>query len=125
MNRVVSALGLAAVAALLLVIAGCHSSSSTAEQAVASTPAAVATARVTAAPPVKKTLRRESIQPGQIEAFEMTPLFTVARTDTVRIFVAVPEMDSPFVQAGGTGYVSVQAIPDRLFEGKVTRTSWV
>ena len=34
-------------------------------------------------------------------------------------------MDSPLVQAGGAGYVSVQAIPDRLFEGKVTRTSWV
>jgi HlyD family secretion protein len=52
------------------------------------------------------------------------PLFTVARTDTVRIFVAVPEMDSPLVQAGRTGYVSVQAIPDRRFEGKVARTSW-
>ena len=35
-------------------------------------PAAV---RVVAAPPVRKTLRRESVQPGQIEAFETTPLF--------------------------------------------------
>ena len=53
------------------------------------------------------------------------PLFTVARTDIVRIFVDVPEMDSPFVQAGQPGYVSVQALPDRIVEGKVTRTSWV
>ncbi len=333
MNRALSAPGLAAAAAILILIAGCHSSSSTTEQAGASTPPAAATARITAAPPVRKTLRRESVQPGQIEAFEITPLmaklpsyvqkyyvdigdrvradqpivdlflpelkdelrqkeaariqaqaqielaaaavlaaeaavataqanirlaeagltsavanvvlwqsnykrisqlvadgsldrkledetrnslkaaeaalgeahakvdaaktaslqnqadvakakaaeavaraqhgnaeadlsrvkalveytqirapyaavvternvnrgdfvqpasvttakplFTVARTDIVRVFVAVPEMDSPYVQAGRTGYVSVQALPDRIFEGKVTRTSWV
>ena len=34
-------------------------------------------------------------------------------------------MDSPWVEAGRTGYVSVQALPDRIVEGKVTRTSWV
>jgi len=52
-------------------------------------------------------------------------LLTVARTDTVRIFVDVPEMDSPMVEAGRAGCVSVQALPDRTFEGKVARTSWV
>lgn len=67
--------------------------------------------------------RGDFVQPATMMAVK--PLFTVARADTVRIFVAVPEMDSPFVHAGGAGYVSVQAIPDRLFEGKVTRTSWV
>ncbi len=49
----------------------------------------------------------------------------VARTDTVRIFVDVPEMESPWVEAGHSGYVGVQALPDRIVEGKVTRTSWV
>jgi RND family efflux transporter MFP subunit len=53
------------------------------------------------------------------------PLLTIARTDIVRIFVDVPEMDSPWVEAGRAGYVSVQALPDRIVEGKVTRTSWV
>jgi RND family efflux transporter MFP subunit len=53
------------------------------------------------------------------------PLLAVARTDMVRIFVDVPEMESPWVEAGRTGYVNVQAIPDRSVEGKVTRTSWV
>ena len=52
-------------------------------------------------------------------------MLTVARTDTVRIFVDVPEMDSPLVEAGRAGYVSVQALPDRIVEGKVARTSWV
>jgi len=53
------------------------------------------------------------------------PLLTVARADIVRVFVDVPEMESPSVEAGRSGYVSVQAIPDRIVEGKVTRTSWV
>jgi len=53
------------------------------------------------------------------------PMLTVASTDTVRIFVDVPEMDSPLVEAGRAGYVSVQALPDRIVEGKVARTSWV
>ena len=52
------------------------------------------------------------------------PLLTVARTDVVRIFVDVPEMESPWVEAGRAGYVRVQALPDRVVEGKVTRTSW-
>ena len=34
-------------------------------------------------------------------------------------------MDSPWVEAGRTGYVNVQALPDRTVEGKVTRTSWM
>jgi RND family efflux transporter MFP subunit len=53
------------------------------------------------------------------------PLLAVARTDVVRIFVDVSEMQSPWVEAGRTGYVRVQALPDRVVEGKVARTSWV
>ena len=34
-------------------------------------------------------------------------------------------MDSPWVEAGHGGYVSVQALPDQIVEGKVARTSWV
>ncbi|MGA2032007.1 MAG: efflux RND transporter periplasmic adaptor subunit [Thermoguttaceae bacterium] len=53
------------------------------------------------------------------------PLLTVARADLVRIFVDVPEMESRWVERGRTGYVSVQALPDRIVAGKVTRTSWM
>jgi RND family efflux transporter MFP subunit len=42
----------------------------------------------------------------------------------VRIFVDVPELDSPWVEPGRKGYVNVQALPDRVIEGKVTRTAW-
>jgi RND family efflux transporter MFP subunit len=66
--------------------------------------------------------RGDFVQPAS--TMTAKPLLTVARTDIVRIFVDVPEMDSPWVEAGQMGYISVQALPDRTVEGKVTRTSW-
>ena len=67
--------------------------------------------------------RGDFVQPAS--AMTGKPLLTVAHADTVRIFVDVPEMDSPWVEAGRKGYVNVQALPERPMEGKVTRTSWV
>ncbi len=66
--------------------------------------------------------RGDFVQPASTTTAR--PLLTVVRTNVVRIFVDVPEMQSPWVEAGRTGYVSVQALPDRIVEGKVTRTSW-
>ena len=67
--------------------------------------------------------RGDFVQPAS--TMTAKPMLTVASTDTVRVFVDVPEMDSPFVAAGRAGYVSVQALPDRIVAGKVARTSWV
>ncbi len=53
------------------------------------------------------------------------PLFVVTRTDPVRIFVEVPEADAPLVVDGTAAVVRVQALQDRRFEGRVSRTSWV
>ena len=50
-------------------------------------------------------------------------LLTVGRADIVRIFVDVPELDSPWVEPGRKGHVNVQALPDQTVKGKVTRTS--
>ena len=100
MNRVLPAMSLAAAAAMLASIAGCHSSSSTAEQARASTPAAAATACAVAAPLTRKTLRRESVQPGQIEAFETTPLFAKLPSYVQKLYVDIGdrvEGDQPIV----------------------------
>jgi RND family efflux transporter MFP subunit len=66
--------------------------------------------------------RGDFVQPAS--TMTAKPLLTVARTDIVRIFVDVTEMDSPQIEAGRSGYVNVQALPDRMVEGKVTRTSW-
>src|SRR5262249_31275848 len=54
------------------------------------------------------------------------PLLVVEQTDKVRVFVDVPEMESPFVNAGAkadTVAVRIQALGDKEFPGTVTRTS--
>ncbi|MEX0819016.1 MAG: efflux RND transporter periplasmic adaptor subunit [Pirellulaceae bacterium] len=55
------------------------------------------------------------------------PLLVVARTDKVRIFFDIPEMEAPLVDGGedgDTAIVRVQSMRNREFEAKVTRTSW-
>jgi RND family efflux transporter MFP subunit len=55
------------------------------------------------------------------------PLVVVARTDVVRVFVDVPELEAPLVDGGDRGdtaTVSVQALGGREFEARVTRTGW-
>jgi HlyD family secretion protein len=51
-------------------------------------------------------------------------LFMVARTDIVRIFVEVPELDAQWVTDGMPARVRVQALRGAELAGKVTRTSW-
>ncbi len=50
-------------------------------------------------------------------------LFRIARIDTVRIFVNVPQNLVRSIQAGQTVNVDVQEFPGRKFSGKVTRTA--
>lgn len=52
------------------------------------------------------------------------PLFVAERTDRLRVVVGVPEVDAPFVQPGDRAEVRLQALEDRVIEGKVSRTSW-
>ncbi len=72
----------------------------------------------------RNVVRGDFVQPaGNTTA---KPLLAVARTDLMRVFVNVPEMDAASVEAGRTGYVGVPALgqPDRTVEGKVARTGW-
>jgi HlyD family secretion protein len=52
------------------------------------------------------------------------PLFVVAQTDTVRVFVDIPEMEAALVDEGDAATVQIQSLRDREVPGKVTRTSW-
>ncbi len=52
------------------------------------------------------------------------PLFEVARMDSVRIFVDVPETDAIFVKDGCPAHIRIQALKTEEFEGKVAGTSW-
>lgn len=55
------------------------------------------------------------------------PLLVVAQTKFVRVFVDVPEMEAPFVDAGKNSQavvVRVQSLGEKGIDGKITRTSW-
>jgi len=53
------------------------------------------------------------------------PLFTVARTDVVRVFLDVPEADAAQVRDGMAAAVRVQSLQEQEFAGTVTRSSYV
>jgi RND family efflux transporter MFP subunit len=50
-----------------------------------------------------------------------TPMFTVERTDLLRIFIDVPETDVPYIQAGVAARVTPYGMKGLSFEGKVAR----
>jgi RND family efflux transporter MFP subunit len=62
------------------------------------------------------------VQPAT--AGDAKPLFVVARTDMVRIFVDVPELEAPHVDAGDPAQVRVQALETMSFDAQVVRSSW-
>ena len=53
------------------------------------------------------------------------PLFVEDRTDTVRVFLDVPEADAAQVADGMPARVRVQALQEQEFSGRVTRSSYV
>ena len=56
-------------------------------------------------------------------AGQTTPLFRLAQTDTLRIYVTVPQTQSRSIAPGQSATVSVREIPDKTFNAKVVRTS--
>jgi HlyD family secretion protein len=57
-------------------------------------------------------------------AMRGTPIYVVARTDKVRIFVDVPERDAPYVDVGTKARVRIRAYTGGELDAKVARTSW-
>lgn len=51
------------------------------------------------------------------------PLFRIAQTDVLRIYVDVPQTHSRVIKSGQTAAVSVREIPNRTFDAKVVRTA--
>ena len=64
--------------------------------------------------------RSPNLSPGGLAA----PIYTVDRTDVVRVFVDIPEQDANFVQVGTKASVLARAFRDEPIDGAVTRTSW-
>ena len=51
------------------------------------------------------------------------PLFQLAETGTLRVFVSVPEVYSPFVRNGGTATLTADEYPGQTFEGDISRNA--
>ena len=52
-----------------------------------------------------------------------TPLFSIDRTDVLRVRVYVPQTDHFGIKDGDSATVTVPELPDRVFEGKVARNA--
>jgi HlyD family secretion protein len=61
------------------------------------------------------------VQPG---ASGTTPVMTVARTDKVRVYVEVPELEAGGVDVGDPVVIHMQASTGADITGQITRTSW-
>jgi len=52
-----------------------------------------------------------------------SPLYGIAQSDMIRVFINVPQSASPEIRDGGTAEITASERSDRTFEGKVARTS--
>jgi multidrug efflux system membrane fusion protein len=50
-------------------------------------------------------------------------LFNLAQVDPLRVFVSVPQMNSPSIRAGMPAYIELREYPGQKFSGKVVRTA--
>lgn len=61
------------------------------------------------------------LDPGALVGPSSGPVLTVARVDVVRVFVSINERQAPAVKLGQNATVKFDALPERVFEGKVAR----
>ncbi|APR76095.1 Putative Co/Zn/Cd efflux system membrane fusion protein [Minicystis rosea] len=79
-------------------------------------------ARVTA--PFAGTITARSVERGAlVTAGTATPLFKLSATDTVRVFVQVPQDVAPSVRTEVAASVKIREFAGRSFEGKVSRAA--
>jgi membrane fusion protein (multidrug efflux system) len=64
-----------------------------------------------------------SITAGGAGGLGAGAMFRIAQTDTVRMYISVPQADALAMTPGMTADVSVQELPNRRFTGRIVRTS--
>lgn len=82
-------------------------------------------AKVTA--PFAGTVLSRSVDTGSLisagSATNVTQLFTIGQSATVRVFVNVPQSSAPAVMATNVAEVTFRELPGRVFKGAVTRNA--
>lgn len=64
------------------------------------------------------------VQPADQTGARDRPLYVVARTDQVRVYVDVPEDQAGYVSKGTAAVVRLPSLGNAEIDAKVTRTSW-
>lgn len=72
--------------------------------------------------PFSAAVKERQVTMGQFVRAN-TPLFTLVKTDPIRLRLEVPERMAPWIKTGQIAEVSVEAFGDRKFQGKVWRIS--
>ena len=75
--------------------------------------------------PFDGTIRSRLIHPGFLTTPDGggEPLFVVTKSDTLRVVVAVPEIDAAFVEVGDPVEIRLQALPGIVINSTVARTA--
>lgn len=72
--------------------------------------------------PFAGSVKERTVTPGSFVR-PNAPLFTLVKTDPVRLRLEIPERMAPWIRNGQTAEVSVEAFENRKFDGKVWRIS--
>ncbi|MGE5569767.1 MAG: efflux RND transporter periplasmic adaptor subunit [Rhodospirillales bacterium] len=72
--------------------------------------------------PFNASVKERQVTVGQFVRAN-TPLFTLVKTDPIRLRVEIPERMAPWVKEGQLADVTVEAFPNRVFRGKIWRIS--
>ena len=77
--------------------------------------------------PFDGVVTHRNVDPGhfvQPAGASGTTLLVIARSDKMRIFTAIPEMEAAYVDVGDDVTVEVQSLRGAEFQGQITRTSF-
>lgn len=76
--------------------------------------------------PFDGTITARTIETGQLVAAGTgsgQALFRLSKTDVVRVYVNVPQLDATAIHVGDDATVTLRELPGKTFTGKVTRTA--
>jgi membrane fusion protein, heavy metal efflux system len=74
--------------------------------------------------PIGGTVTQRKVGPGQwLSSGASDPVYTIADLSTMWLIAAVRELDAPLIRVGQQVQVSVGALPERVFDARITATS--
>jgi RND family efflux transporter MFP subunit len=73
--------------------------------------------------PFTGVITQRNVDTGALVNEGSTLLFRIAQTDRLRTFVNVPQADAVSIHVGQTAQLTITSLPEKKFNGTVTRTS--